>query len=284
MSLRDGDWLWPQACVAMNLGLLAVEAGSQPSSDVVGEPSPDKPRRYHTPGGKPPRMWNVCKWEKMSFLNFSGTIGWKMPVYTLAARRWAPAGRKESLRDEAPSTAILLGSHSFGWGGDCFSRCGGGGGGKGQDKKSATKLFSNLADTTSAHWTQKWKPSGVVGRAKFGRIQETKLSQGVCDQSKVGKIILHKKMANCSESERVMRLSVSQLAGKKTKRSPMVTRLLLHDAINLSIGGVSGKRKFSVGGRMLEWYNRGGGALNFWTPPVPCRSSPKFWPSFQEIG
>jgi hypothetical protein len=42
--------------VAMDLGLLAVEAGTRPGSDVVGEPSPDKSRRYHMPGGEPPRM------------------------------------------------------------------------------------------------------------------------------------------------------------------------------------------------------------------------------------
>ncbi len=58
-SLRDGDWLRLQACVAINLGLLAVEAGMRPGSDVVGEHSPDKSRRYHMPGGEPPRMWNM---------------------------------------------------------------------------------------------------------------------------------------------------------------------------------------------------------------------------------
>jgi hypothetical protein len=36
-SLRDGDWLRLHSCVVMNLGLLAVEAGSQPGSDVIGE-------------------------------------------------------------------------------------------------------------------------------------------------------------------------------------------------------------------------------------------------------
>jgi hypothetical protein len=54
--LLDGERLWLQARVAMNLGLLAVEAGPRPGDDVGGKPSPDKPRRHHTPEGEPPRM------------------------------------------------------------------------------------------------------------------------------------------------------------------------------------------------------------------------------------
>jgi hypothetical protein len=43
----------------------------------------------------------LCKkWEKMSFLNFSGTIGRKTPVETLPARCWVPAWRKVGLKDE----------------------------------------------------------------------------------------------------------------------------------------------------------------------------------------
>jgi hypothetical protein len=56
MSLQDRDWLGLQVHVGMDLGLLAVEAGSRPGGDVAGKPSPDKPRRYRMPGGKPPRM------------------------------------------------------------------------------------------------------------------------------------------------------------------------------------------------------------------------------------
>ncbi len=41
-----------QAGVAMDLGLLAVEAGSRLGGDVNGEPSPDKPRRHHMPDVK----------------------------------------------------------------------------------------------------------------------------------------------------------------------------------------------------------------------------------------
>ncbi len=44
--LRDGDRLRLQVGVAMNLGLLAEEAGSRPGGDVGGEPSPDKPKRH----------------------------------------------------------------------------------------------------------------------------------------------------------------------------------------------------------------------------------------------
>jgi hypothetical protein len=56
MSLRDRDWQGLQTHVAMDLGLLAVEAALQPGSDIAGQSSPDKPRRYHMPGGEPLRM------------------------------------------------------------------------------------------------------------------------------------------------------------------------------------------------------------------------------------
>jgi hypothetical protein len=53
------------------------------------------------------------------------------------------------------------------------------------------------------------------------------------------------------------RLRVGQFFGKETKRSPMVPRFLLHDATDMSAVGVSGKRKFSMWGGMLEGYCRG---------------------------
>jgi hypothetical protein len=56
----------------------------------------------------------------------------------------------------------------------------------------------------------------------------------------------------------VTRLRVSQLSGEKTKWSPMGPRFLLHDAADMSIGGVTGKVKFSLWGRMLlEEFCRG---------------------------
>ncbi len=46
LPLRDGDGLWQQAGVAVNLALLAEQAGSRPVGDVIGEPTPDKSRRH----------------------------------------------------------------------------------------------------------------------------------------------------------------------------------------------------------------------------------------------
>jgi hypothetical protein len=66
-ALRDRDWLQRQAGVAVNLGLLAVEAGTRPGGDIIGEFSPDKPGRHQTLGCE-----MLCEWEKMCFLNFSG--------------------------------------------------------------------------------------------------------------------------------------------------------------------------------------------------------------------
>ncbi len=100
---------------------------------------------------------------------------------------------------------------------------------------------------------------------KWGQKHETKRSQVVCDQSKVGRIVLHKmaKMPNggksCQElmvKSGVARFRVSQFARKETKGSPMVGRFLLHDPYDMSIRGVSGKRKFCIWVGMLEGYRR----------------------------
>jgi hypothetical protein len=40
-ALRDGNWLQWQEGVAVNLGLLAVEANARPGGDVIGKSSPD---------------------------------------------------------------------------------------------------------------------------------------------------------------------------------------------------------------------------------------------------
>jgi hypothetical protein len=43
---------------------------------------------------------------------------------------------------------------------------------------------------------------------------------------------------------------------KKNQVPPMVSRFLLHDPSDMSIGGVSGERKSGIWGRMLEWHRR----------------------------
>jgi hypothetical protein len=67
------------------------------------------------------------------------------------------------------------------------------------------------------------------------------------------------KMSNCGKSCQqlmvkggVARLCVSQFARKKNKGPPTVARFLLHDPSDMSIKGVSGKRKFCIWGGMLE--------------------------------
>ncbi len=45
----------------------------------------------------------LWKCAKISFLNFRGTIGRKMPLETSPDRRWAPVWRKANLRDVPPS-------------------------------------------------------------------------------------------------------------------------------------------------------------------------------------
>ncbi len=85
--LRDGDGLWQQASVAVDLALLAVQAGYRPVGDVIGKPAPDESKRHKTQRGKPPQVGNVVQKQKMSFLNFAGAMGRKTPVEMSSTRR-----------------------------------------------------------------------------------------------------------------------------------------------------------------------------------------------------
>jgi hypothetical protein len=75
--LRDGDGLRQQAGVAMDLALLAVQAGSCPAGDDIGEVTPDKPRRHNAPRGRPPRVGNVVQVKKNVFSEFCWDDGMK---------------------------------------------------------------------------------------------------------------------------------------------------------------------------------------------------------------
>ncbi len=68
--LKDGDGLRQQAGVVVDLALLAVQAGSRPIGDVVGEPTPDKSRRHKMLEGEPPRVGNVVQMQKNVFYEF----------------------------------------------------------------------------------------------------------------------------------------------------------------------------------------------------------------------
>jgi hypothetical protein len=74
------------------------------------------------------------------------------------------------------------------------------------------------------------------------------------------------------------------VCGTKTKGPPMVSRFLLHDPSNMSIGGVSGERKLSIWGRVLEWHSRHQEAFcilqGLLSKSVPLK---RFGPSLQEI-
>ncbi len=70
--LRDGDGLWQQVGVAVDLAPLAVQSGFCPAGDVIGEAAPDKPRRHKAPRGQPPRVGNAVQMQK----NVSSDIYW----------------------------------------------------------------------------------------------------------------------------------------------------------------------------------------------------------------
>jgi hypothetical protein len=64
----------------------------------------------------------------------------------------------------------------------------------------------------------------------------------------------------------------------------MVSRFLLHDLSVMSIGGVSGKRKFGIGGSVLEWHRCRQEAFRMLESPL-SGSGPlqRFCLSLQEI-
>jgi hypothetical protein len=63
----------------------------------------------------------------------------------------------------------------------------------------------------------------------------------------------------------------------------MVSRFLLHDPSDMSIGGVSGERKLSVGGRVLEWHCRHQEAFPVLEGLLSKSGPVRFCPSLQEI-
>ncbi len=76
----------------------------------------------------------------------------------------------------------------------------------------------------------------------------------------------------------------------------MVLGFLLHDSSDVSIGGVSGERKLSIWGGVLEWHRRrqeafcllesllsGGGPLQSFGPP-PLRRSVKGFRTWAQFG
>jgi hypothetical protein len=56
---------------ALDLALLAVQAGFCPAGGVVGEAASDKPRRHKVPRGQPPRVGNTVQMQKNVFSEFS---------------------------------------------------------------------------------------------------------------------------------------------------------------------------------------------------------------------
>jgi hypothetical protein len=90
----------------LDLALLAVQAGSGQVGDVIGEPVPDESRRHKTMS-EPPRVGNFVPMPKISFLNFTGTMGHTTQVETLPTRHRAPAYRNAIIRDEPSSKSCV---------------------------------------------------------------------------------------------------------------------------------------------------------------------------------
>ncbi len=106
-SLRYGDGLGGQACVAMNLAPLAGQTPPGPGGDVAGQTTPHESGRNNTTGGEPPGVSNIVKMGKNIFAKFEG-YNW-LPVEMSPARHWAPVWRNANLRDVPPSKCCVSG-------------------------------------------------------------------------------------------------------------------------------------------------------------------------------
>jgi hypothetical protein len=149
-SLRDGDGLGNQACVAVELAPLAGQTPAGPGGDIAGETAPHKSRRNNTMGGEPPGVSNIVKVCKDIFAKFegdnwaesaSGNITSQALGACLSECQFKRCAAQQPLRLRA---TVLLRGHLLKvyWicrrrGGDCSS----GGGGGGRDMKSATTFF-----------------------------------------------------------------------------------------------------------------------------------------------
>ncbi len=134
----------------------------------------------------------------MSFRNFWGTMGQKPPLETLPARRWAPAGRKTSWRDDLSSkrcisaqlfslVAIVLKFTASAGAEAATVSANLGGGGEGRDKKLASKFFSpgryNICTLNSEIKTKWhcWQISPKLERSSFIEMAKM-LNCGECCQ------------------------------------------------------------------------------------------------------
>ncbi len=72
MSLRDGDGLGGQACVAVDLAPLAGQTPAGPGGDVAGKTEPHKPRRNNTTGDEPPGVSDIVEMGKNILSEFEG--------------------------------------------------------------------------------------------------------------------------------------------------------------------------------------------------------------------
>jgi hypothetical protein len=60
--------------MAVNLALLAGQAGLGPGCYILGKNASDISRRHKLPGGKPPRVGDVVQVEKMPFVIFPAPL------------------------------------------------------------------------------------------------------------------------------------------------------------------------------------------------------------------
>ncbi len=72
MPLGDGDGEGDQACVAVDLALLAGQTLADPGVYVAGKTVPHKPRGNNTMGGEPPGVSNIVKMIENDFPEFKG--------------------------------------------------------------------------------------------------------------------------------------------------------------------------------------------------------------------
>ncbi len=81
MQLGDRDVQRLGPGMAVNLALLAGQAGLGPGCYILGKTTSDISRQNKLPGGKPPRVGNVVQVKKMSFCYFSSTTAQRLWIH-----------------------------------------------------------------------------------------------------------------------------------------------------------------------------------------------------------
>jgi hypothetical protein len=117
--LWDGDGERDQACVAVDLALLAGQTPAGPGGDVTRKTTPHKPRLNNTTGGEPPRVSDIVKMVKNVFSEFEGNNWAKIACGNISSQALSACLAESQFKGCATKqmlhfwATVLLGGHLF---------------------------------------------------------------------------------------------------------------------------------------------------------------------------